>query len=62
MIRNLHVVETSRSASTVWPSIAAASAQLRRPRRLEAVPARATALDAGHVSRPRFSTPDSRGR
>jgi hypothetical protein len=63
MIRNLHLIESNRSASTVWPSIASASAQLRRPRRLEAVPTRPeTPAATGPVARPRLTTPGPRGR
>jgi hypothetical protein len=37
VIRNLQLVETSRPAPPAWPSIASASAELRRPRGLTLV-------------------------
>lgn len=40
-VHRMHLVETGPSARTAWPSIASASAELRRPRHLHAVPARA---------------------
>ena len=44
----------SPAAPLVWPSIASASAQLRRPRRLEVVPARAeNPAVPGRAARPR---------
>jgi hypothetical protein len=45
VIRNLHLIETRRSDSPVWPSIASASAELRRPRRLTVVRAQPETVD-----------------
>jgi len=54
MTSDLTMYETSRPAPSVWPSIASASAQLRRPRHLKVVPARAESLAVpGPAARPR---------
>jgi hypothetical protein len=37
MNRRLHLVDTPGSAAHLWPSIAAASTELRRPRHLRVV-------------------------
>jgi hypothetical protein len=51
------------SPAPVWPSIASASAQLRRPRRLEVVPARAeNPAVPGRAARPRPLSPGARQR
>jgi hypothetical protein len=39
METHLHLVEATEERRLVWPSIAAASSELRRPRHLQAVPA-----------------------
>jgi hypothetical protein len=39
METRLHLVEAPEERPLVWPSIAAASTELRRPRHLQAVPA-----------------------
>lgn len=40
MERRMHLVETAGQDRLEWPSIAAASTELRRPRHLRAVPPR----------------------
>ena len=58
MAPNLHLVETRHLALGAWPSIASASAQLRRPRRLEVVPARSeTSAVLDRAGRPRPLAP-----
>jgi hypothetical protein len=39
MDRQLHLIDTGTTGPTHWPSIAHASAELRRPRHLRVVPA-----------------------
>jgi hypothetical protein len=54
MSPHLHLVDSRHLAPGAWPSIASASAQLRRPRRLEVVPARAeTSAVLDRAARPR---------
>jgi hypothetical protein len=55
MNRRLHLVDTSGSASHTWPSIAAASTELRRPRHLRVV------SNASDVGMRRERLPDHRG-
>jgi hypothetical protein len=56
VIRNLHLIETPRSAAPVWPSIASASAELRRPRGLAVVRDRAeTPAATALATRPRLT-------
>jgi hypothetical protein len=57
MNRTIPVLETSRPDFSVWPSIAAASAEIRRPRRPDVVRARAERPAVlGRAARPRTGT------
>jgi len=49
MERRMHLVETAEEGRLEWPSIAAASIELRRPRHLRAVPP--TEQSSGSASR-----------
>lgn len=61
MAHTMRQIETSRLASIAWPSIAAASAQLRRARRLESVSSRAeTPAVLGNVAPLRAAGPTQR--
>jgi hypothetical protein len=44
MAHSIQLVPQDSPTTVTWPSIAAASAELRRPRHLHAVPARASNL------------------
>ena len=64
MERRMHVVDTAEPVQIRWPSIAAASTELRRPRELRVVPAPgATSAPVDRVARRDLPTNlDSRRR
>jgi len=63
METHLHLVSSTEDRRVVWPSIAAASSELRRPRHLQAVPAhRRTPSSPLRVAPPDSTTPFDRRR
>jgi hypothetical protein len=60
---HLHLVTAPGERPLVWPSIAAASSELRRPRHLQAVPARRrTPSSPVRVAPPEPTSPFDRRR
>ena len=60
---HLHLVAAPEERRLTWPSIAAASTELRRPRHLQAVPAhRRTPSSSVRVAPPEPTTPFDRRR